>query len=139
MESHQPFGPEFLVQGELAAIENDEDALSLDGPFSEELPDCGIVVFLLGQDGDQDVGCLSDAVGPLPIDGGIAIDVGSVEEEEVGGEVFDFAGEEEVFFFLQEWGGRSFPGVQLESGKEALEIVPVRKACRYETDGMFRP
>ena len=95
----EPAGPIFLIERKLAPIEDNEDAFAFESSLAEELFDGGIVVFLLSQDGDENVGALTDPSRPFPVDRGIAIDIGGIEEEEVGSEMTDFASEEEMSVF----------------------------------------
>ena len=95
-EGIEPLGPEGTIQLEVALVEDDDYGFVGLCRFTEELFDCRVVVFLLGQDGDEDIGCLADGSSTVPVDDGIGIDVGRVDEQKSGGDVGSCAPEESI-------------------------------------------
>ncbi|MBQ18243.1 MAG: hypothetical protein CMJ65_14095 [Planctomycetaceae bacterium] len=75
-ERRQPGRPEGLVIGQLALVEDDHNGKVLGCGTLKKPLDGGVVVFLLCQHGDQDIGRLPQFLGPFPVDHGIAVDVG---------------------------------------------------------------
>ncbi len=133
----EPARPVRFVLGEQALVEHDDDGLVLGGGLAEELFHSGVVVFLLGQHGNQQVGAASNVVGPFPVDAGVAVDVGGVEHHEVVGRGGAFAPEELMRRGVFECGGRIGPCDQLEPGEDIGQPMAFAETARNQADGMF--
>ena len=120
-EGREPDGPIVAIPFEVALVEQDDDRLVGLDRFAEELLDCGVVVFLLGEDGQDDVGHLADRPGPAPVDGHVGVDVGGIQKHQSRGDVLADPPEEQILRrFLERVLGR-LPRAKLETLEEPLE------------------
>lgn len=126
-EGIEPEWPVLFVVGELALVEDDDGGEVFVGGPSEELFDGGVVVFLLSQDCDQDIGRSSEPFGSIPIHSGIAVDIGRIEDEQVFGHRVTGSPEQQVFWDILEGLFGSGPGCDEESIEYRFESTRVER------------
>ena len=136
-ERRQPRRPGRMVFFPVAEVENHQDRLIGLHRGAEKLLDGRIVVFLLRQHGDQDVGGLADRPGALPIDRHVGIDVGRVEEQEPRGHQGPAPPIETVLRGVLQRIVRGMPGVQGERREQPRQQRRVVLSRRHEADGML--
>ncbi len=126
-EGIEPEWPVLFVVGELALVEDDDGGEVFVGGPSEELFDGGVVVFLLSQDCDQDIGRSSEPFGSIPIHSGIAVDIGRIEDEQIFGDRVAGSPEQQVFWDILEGLFGSGPGCDEESIEYRFESTRVER------------
>ncbi len=126
-----------FVLGQQALIEYNQHRLVFGTGFAEEFFHRGVVVFLLSQDGDQDISTTSHGVRPHPVDPSVAVNIRRVQNQQRGRQIRRCLPIQimVVRFFQGGAGGRPF--MQSEIRKYGLQIMSITKARWNQTYGMF--
>ena len=138
-EGPQPDRPIRFVIREQHLIEDHEHRFVFLGRFAKELFDGRVVVLLLRQHGDEHIGAAADVIGSFPIHAHVAVDVGSVEDQQIGRRGLAGPPKQAMLWMIFERRVCGRPLMQLKSAKDRIQVVPLVESRWHQADGVLRP
>ena len=138
-EGADPLRPVRFVLRQQTLIEHQQDRFVLTRCLAKEFLDGGIVVLLLREDRDQHIGTAANVVGTGPVDAGIAVDIGSVEDQQIGRSLVALANEQPVEALFDQRLLRPGPLAEYEAGKDRLQVVRLAEAPRHQAGRVLGP
>ena len=135
----QPERPVVAVPLHVALVEDRHNRLVGLHRLAKELLDGRIIVFLLGEHGDEHVGHLPDGPRPLPIHQGIGIHVRRIQEQEPRRHVPADPPEEQVLRALLERIVGRLPGHEPETLENPFQLRRIAEAGRHQADRVLCP
>ena len=123
-----------MIGLEVNLVEDHHDRLVGLDRLAEELLDGRVVVLLLCEHCQKNVGRLANGPRPAPIDLGVGIHVGRIQQQQPRRDIAAGPPEKEVLGILPQWIVRAGPGAELEVGEESLEEVRVGGIRRHQAD-----